>query len=565
MHRERRADRSDARPTPATLGVWSKALVLALLGPLFAALGAQDAAAQLTGLELDYRHGRLGTRIEFALLGAPGDVVVLLPSGTSGPTPLNLVDPGDPRVLSVGLDLVSQVSILFLDPTGFGLVTYSLAPQPGLVGVQIYAQAVALSQSFPSPPIFGAVSNPARTTLLLPGSSSLTAGAMNAPRRYHTATPIPGGPVESERVLLVGGENPQTPFGARQDWEIYEPVTERFIGGGTLLERRTRHAAATLADGSILLIGGVGGPSGKPIASVERYLPTLDAVQAASPMFHARVDHTATTLNDGRVLVVGGFAGPYALDDPIGYPDSFLGDLGGPTQFAPQAELFDPQLGTWTPIPSIGPRAGHDAVLLGDGTVLIAGGVVPTPLGVPTATATCLIFDPINGTATPTSSLPSARSYVSLSPAQAGDALLAGGGAVTSGGPQATIDPVNTATLRYTLVTGQWVPVAIEPTTVARALVRCIQMPNGTIRYIRIEKPDGRVDPTTAGTGPPRVHVLDQTLGVWVLDGTLLDRRPGMRLVDLGPKTRFLVTGSSLTPLVPPPPGPDRSAEAYPF
>lgn len=528
-------------------------------------LAAQDALSQTTALELDYRHGRLGTRIEFALQGAPGDVVVLLPSGNMGPTPLNLVDPGDPRLFSVGLDLVAQLSILFLDATGAGLATYQLAPQPGLVGVPIFAQAVALSQSFPSPPIFGALSNTARTTLLLPGFSSLTVGAMNAPRRYHTATPIPGGPVGSQRVLLAGGENPQAPFGARQDWEVYEPVTESFVAGGALLERRTRHAAAQLADGSVLLIGGVGGPSGKPVASVERYLPALDAVQAVSPMFHARVEHTATTLPDGRVLVVGGFAGPYALDDPIGYPDSYLGDLGGPTQFAPQGELFDPQLGTWTPIPSIGPRAGHDAVVLGDGTVLIAGGVVPTTPGFPTATADCLVFDPLAGIAATTTSLPAVRGYVSLSPAQGGDAFLAGGGPVTFGGLQATIDPVNTSTLRYSITTGQWLAVAAEPTAVARGLVRCIQMPNGTIRYIRIERPDGRVDPTGAGTGPPRVHVLDQTLGLWVLDGTLLDRRPGMRLVDLAAKVRCLVTGSSQTPLVPPPPGPDRSAETYPF
>lgn len=527
-----------------------------------ALLCAQPAHAQ--ALELDYSVGRLDARVTYHLQGTPQSVVVFVPSGLAGPTPLGLVDPGDPRVLQVGLDLLPLLAFEVLDASGVGQIGYKLTPIVALAGAPLHAQGVALAPLFPGPPVFGALSNPSRFTLLLPGQSSLTQSPAHAARRYHTAALLGGGPVDADRVLLAGGETPLAPFAVRDDWELYDPVTESFTASGSLLERRTRHRAASLLDGSVLLIGGLGGAAGKPLSTVERYLPQFDAVQAVQPMFHARVEHTVTLLADGRVLVVGGFSGPYALDDPIGYPDSYLGDTSGPTQFAPQAELFDPGTGTWTPIPSIGPRAGHDAVLLGDGSVLIAGGIVPVAPTQPGTTNGCLRFDPVTLAAVPAANLPSARAYVSLSPAQGGDALLSGGGDVAFGGAQATIDNGGTNTLRYDVTSGQWTAVAAEPTNVGRGNVRCVRMPDGTIRYVRIERPDGRVDPIGAGTGPPRVHVLDQMNGLWVLDGTLLDRRPGMRVTDLESKTRCLVTGAAENPLVPAAGG-DRSVEAYPY
>lgn len=534
----------------------------ALLASLVGAGLAAPAAAQ--GIELDYLVGRLDARVTFVLQGQPLDVVVFLPSGLPGPTPLSIVDPLDPRLLQVGVDLLPYLTIEILNAAGQGQLGYKLTPIAALAGAPLYAQGVALSSQFPGPPVFGDLTNPARLSLLLPGQSSLTQDPMNGPRRFHSANTVPGGPVGSERVLLAGGELPTGPFAIRDDWEIYDPVLETFVSSGSLLERRSRHASIALLDGTVLFLGGIGGAAGDPLATVERYLPQLDAVQAVAPMASPRVDHTATRLADGRVLVVGGFSGPYTQDDPIGYPASFLGNGLGPTTFAPQAELFDPISGTWTPIPSIGPRAGHAAVLLGDGSVLIAGGVVPVSPTQPGVTSSALRFDPVTLTAVPTQNLPSDRAFVSMSPALGGNALLSGGGDVTFGGPQAVIDNSTKGTLRYDTTSGQWQSIAGEPSTVGRAFVRCIRMEDGTIRYIRIERPDDRVDPGSAGIGPPRVHRLDLVNGAWILDGTLLERRPGMRLVDLESKTRCLVSGAADIVLVPGSNG-DVSVEAYPY
>jgi hypothetical protein len=533
------------------------ALALGAAGLLCAPASAQ--------LELDYADGRLGSEIVYGLQGGANEFVLLLPSALPGPTPLSIVEPLDPRFMSVGLDQLSLLAIVWLGPTGTAEVTYPLPLVPAIVGAEVYAQAVSLGTTIPSSPFFGDLSNPTRFTLLLSGQSTLAKEPLTAPRRFHTASPIPGGPIDSERVLMVGGELPFAPFAIRQDWEIVDPSTEKVVQSGPLLERRTRHAAVELADGRVLLIGGLGGASGGALATVEMYLPNLDAVVAVQPMNHARVGHTATLLPNGRVLVVGGFGGPYTQDHPLGFPAAFFGSGGSPTSFAPSAEVFDPTTNTWTLVPSIGPRVGHDAQLLGDGTVVIAGGVVPGPFTTPVDTNSCLRFFPTTQVATAAAPLPGPRAYVSLSPEATGGALLSGGGPIALSGGQVTVGALGQSTLRFDPVLGTWSAVASEPSTVALVKVKCVRMPDGSIQYIRIECPDGRIDPVGAGTAAPAVHVLVPGSGVWSLDGFLLERRPGFTATNLDARTRFVIGGSAENPI----PGgtgtPDRTLESYPY
>jgi hypothetical protein len=541
----------------------SAAPAAALAVCAFAGAFAGSAQAQLA---LDWRDGRLGSEIEHLFQGGANQIVVLLPSSNAGPTPLSLVDPLDPRFFEVGLDLLSYLTLVQLDALGAAKVAFNLAPNAALAGVEVHWHAVALGASFPTQPIFGALSNSTRHTLLLPGQSELCAEPLQGARRYHTANEIPGGPLGSTLVLMAGGESPNAPFGIRQDWEIVDPSNEEVVQGGPLLERRTRHAAVTLLNGRVLIVGGIGGGATTVLSSAELYLPNLDLVQPTTPMAVPRVGHTATRLADGRVLVVGGLSDSYTIDHPLGYPESFLGSgIGTPPPFAPFAELFDPSTNTWTPIPSIGPRTGHEAVLLGDGTVLIAGGLVPGPLLLPTDTESCLRFDPLSLVAVPAAPLPNKRAFAGMSPESSGGALLAGGGPVSVTGSQVTVGAVGQPTLRFDRVSGTWNTVAADPSAVALVKVRCIRMPDGSIRYVLIECPDQRIDPTVVGLGPPNVYVLVPGTAAWSFDGSLLERRFGFTATSLDDRTRFLIGGSAAAAIPGGTGALDRTLEAYPY
>ncbi len=75
-----------------------------------------------------------------------------------------------------------------------------------------------------------------------------------------------------------------------------------------------------------------------------------------------RAGHSATVLADGRVLLAGGCA---ELDSGGCRAGATLGST----------EIYDPAADTFAPGPPLlHARFGHDAILRGDGTVLVVGG-----------------------------------------------------------------------------------------------------------------------------------------------------------------------------------------------
>ena len=119
---------------------------------------------------------------------------------------------------------------------------------------------------------------------------------------------------------------------------------------------RTSHAAARLADGTVLIVGG-STTDGVILQSAEIFDPTTNGLTLlTSGLVQKRTGASATTLIDGRVLVAGGNDG--------------TADLGS-------AEIYYPLAQTFSPVPSqlSVPRAGHVALLLPHNNgVLIAGG-----------------------------------------------------------------------------------------------------------------------------------------------------------------------------------------------
>lgn len=164
--------------------------------------------------------------------------------------------------------------------------------------------------------------------------------------------------LDDGRVLVTGGD----PGSATA--EVFEPASQSWSETGPMLEARVLHTATLLADGRVLVAGGrLQADPSKATASVEIFDPATGAWSTAAAMGQERLAHTATLLPDGRVLVAGGsaFADIYAL-----------GQLYS-------AEVYDPVADDWTFVKSMATaHAFHTATPLGNGAVLIAGGVDAT-------------------------------------------------------------------------------------------------------------------------------------------------------------------------------------------
>ncbi|MDO8432700.1 MAG: kelch repeat-containing protein [Candidatus Binatus sp.] len=162
--------------------------------------------------------------------------------------------------------------------------------------------------------------------------------------------------------------------------------------------------ATSLTSGRVLIAGGVD--------SNYRYLPNVELYNAAtrtftalSPMTTGRAAHTATLLPGGAVLIVGGTT-----------------CVSGVCHKLASAEVFDPISQGFLPVGNlVTARAGHTATLLGDGTVLIAGGVDDEVI--PSAE----IFDPATARFTETATLISPRFMHSATLLLDGQVLLTGG------------------------------------------------------------------------------------------------------------------------------------------
>ena len=186
--------------------------------------------------------------------------------------------------------------------------------------------------------------------ILLPSASGpQTAGRASA-ILGQSDTLLPDG-----RWLRLGGESGGGVLAVAEIFDPHSGTSVRPTSG--LQHPRAWHSATVLADGSVLILGGVG-TDGHVMESIERFDPaadTFEGLTVAGPT--ARAGHTATLLTDGRLLIVGGTSATGALLE--------------------HAELWDPETdtGLLVPTPLSTPRAGHTAALLASGEVLIWGGL----------------------------------------------------------------------------------------------------------------------------------------------------------------------------------------------
>ncbi|HEY8009490.1 MAG TPA: kelch repeat-containing protein [Rudaea sp.] len=252
------------------------------------------------------------------------------------------------------------------------------------------------------------------------GGAWVPTGSLSTPRLSHTATLLANG-----KVLVVGGVPSGTlPTPVLDSAELYDPATGLWSAAGHMSTARFGHIAVALPDGRALIVGGYNYDGGYALDSAEIYDPVDSIWKAADkPSVAVGSFGSATLLRNGKVLVVEG--------DVI--------------------ELYDPITGKWSLTGGLHTgRLYHSATLLADGRVLVAGGEDISADSIDELSS-AEIYDPVSEKWSFTGSLNEFRSDHSAALLRNGKVLIAGG-ATTN---QAGVFIVNNPEL-YDPATGTW-------------------------------------------------------------------------------------------------------------
>lgn len=379
--------------------------------PLVFALASTSLSAQA---DLTRSGGTLAQTVTFDMHGGPFQLWGLALSFNTGPTPLVIFDASDMRVLDVGFDLISLWQLGVLGPTGDMSLPIPLPSQTSLHGLPFYAQMVTIPGAGT---LVDEISNRAGFVFSFAQSSVTSIAVMPEDLDLHSSTTLNDG-----RVLLAGGTEDSGPsFAAVDDYYVFDPQAGGldFVATAQMTETRTQHTATLLPDGRVLTLGGAD-ENFVPRATGEIFDPATMTATPTANMSSPRAMQTATLLNDGRVFVTGG-ASAFDFSDPVGS----IGNILGTT------ELYDPATDTWTPGPNMAlPRALHQASLLGDGKVLITGGMEVSSLFgllVPFISDAAARYDPTTNTFQSTASFTGGRGLHAQITLPNGNALISGG------------------------------------------------------------------------------------------------------------------------------------------
>lgn len=225
-----------------------------------------------------------------------------------------------------------------------------------------------------------------------PAQSLVSMSAQRAVQ--HTATLLANGTV----LITGGGTDLDTAFNSA---EVFLPTTGQFSALSAIMgSRRFLHAATRLTNGSILITGGDDPNVPTDLAELYTSSSTTSGSFASTTgaMQGAGAGHTSTLLPNGKVLLAGGSIPAQTYNPSTGAFTLTSGSLavfvsratlltsgkvlltGTPTN---AAQIYDPSTDKFaaTKGPMNQAQPDSTATLLGDGTVLIAGGSNPTTGG----------------------------------------------------------------------------------------------------------------------------------------------------------------------------------------
>jgi hypothetical protein len=258
---------------------------------------------------------------------------------------------------------------------------------------------------------------------------------------------------------------------------------------------REDHSATLLPNGQVLVAGGADQFQALTSGTADTASAELfkgNGWSTTGSMNTVREGHSATLLPNGLVLVAGGFQ-----SEPSG------------GQTLSSAELFNPATGTWTVTGSMNDaRAGHRAILLPNGLVLVVGGFG----------SSAELYDPATGTWTLTGSMSVARDAHTATLLPNGQVLVAGGFGLTG--------TLSSAEL-YTPATGTWT--VTGSLNIARYAHQAVLLSNGQPLVL-----DGI---STASGGIVKLsstELYDPATGTWTVNGGTIQSGANFSVTLLG-------------------------------
>jgi putative Ig domain-containing protein/galactose oxidase-like protein/Kelch motif protein len=335
--------------------------------------------------------------------------------------------------------------------------------------------------------------------------------SMASPRQEHTATLLPNG-----KVLITGGAKWAFPTTFYASAEIYDPATGAFTLTGTMNSPHVDHTATLLANGEVLLAGGLG--SVAPDASNQQLTTSAEVYDSSTGVFTstgsltaARFNHAATLLPDGKVLVTGGYSAPQMIAANA------------------SAELYDPSTGTFSPTGNMNvARAEQTSTLLPNGTVLIGGGFSAGGFFSGVELSTAEIYKPSSGSFKALAAMKNPHSRVVAPLLPNGAVLLASG----------TTAELFFPTAPPFLVEG-FSPTANMPA--ARRQHAAVVLPNGLVLLV------GGTDGSAGGTSALATAVLyNPATNSFTLTGSMATPRFDLKATLL-PNGKVLITGGFTT------------------
>jgi cysteine-rich repeat protein len=274
-------------------------------------------------------------------------------------------------------------------------------------------------------------------------------GSMVWPLSGATISLLPNG-----KAVIVDGEvgghlGPSTV----NSYELYDPATGQFTKANDLV-RRESHAAAVLANGKLLVAGGMTSWS-IYTATASLYDPATDTWTATGSLNSATSAISMLPLGAGAIAVhesteiYDASSGTWtvtAAAPNVGTAHGTLSKLSddkilavGSAGTGVNTALYDPLSSQWTDTGSLlTPRSRHQAVVLSDGRVLVMGGINGESS---TVVASAELYDPASGTWSYAGNMLAARVGHAAVLLPSGRVLVIGGSSIFQGNaPLATTE-----------------------------------------------------------------------------------------------------------------------------